>query len=497
MSRELFSRNADLKRLREEGYFVQVVGGALVMRQVPYVDSQRQVRYGTLISSLTLAGDQTCRPDTHVMFFDGDFPCEADGSPMSQISHQNVANTFGNITARYSFSSKPEGGYLDYHHKMSTYASILAGPATVLQPGVTPKVNRMPDDEEESVFNYVETASDRVGIGALTQRFATHRVAIIGTGGTGSYVLDFVAKTPVREILLFDGDEFLTHNAFRAPGAPSIEDLRDAPRKVDYLKSIYSRMHRGISVRPALDASNLDLLQGVTFAFICIDPGEAKRLVVERLEAMARARALRVRGAAHPPAAGHIDAAREEGFRVQRRRNSEWRDDRGLALRRAPHCGALPGPRALRPRAHVSWQRLRVHPVRRRQAQVRGQRVRAAASEGDLHGAARALRVLIGGCAGELPRRDAVVDSAHERAVPAAIQETGAMRLQVVIDRDLCQGHGVCMGEAPDVFLVVERAGDYGQAQLLLDPFPEAMRTQVEAAVRYCPNRALKIVEEP
>lgn len=286
MSRELFSRNADLKRLREEGYFVQVVGGALVMRQVPYVDSQRQVRYGTLVSSLTLAGDQTCRPDTHVMFFDGDFPCEADGSPMRQIAHQNVANTFGNITARHSFSSKPEGGYLDYHHKMSTYASILAGPAAVLQPGVTPKVNRTPDDEEESVFNYVETASDRVGIGALTQRFATHRVAIIGSGGTGSYVLDFVAKTPVREILVFDGDEFLTHNAFRAPGAPSIEELRDAPRKVDYFKSIYSRMHRGISAHPALDASNLDLLQGVTFAFICIDAGDAKRLVVERLEAM-------------------------------------------------------------------------------------------------------------------------------------------------------------------------------------------------------------------
>ena len=70
------------------------------------------------------------------------------------------------------------------------------------------------------------------------------------------------------------------------------------------------------------------------------------------------------------------------------------------------------------------------------------------------------------------------------------------MKLRVLIDRDLCQGHGVCMGEAPEVFLVVERAGDYGQAQVLLDPFAEAMRVQVEAAVRYCPNRALKIVEE-
>ncbi|MDE3063848.1 MAG: ThiF family adenylyltransferase [Acidobacteriota bacterium] len=286
MSRELFSRNADLKRLREEGYFVRVVGGALVMRAVPYVDSQRQVHYGTLVSSLTLAGDQTCRPDTHVVFFDGEFPCEADGSPMRQIAHQNVANTFGSITARYSFSSKPEGGYADYYQKMATYASILSGPAAVLKPGVTAKVHRTPDEEEESVFNYIETASDRVGMGVLTQRFASHRVAIIGIGGTGSYVLDLVAKTPVAQIRLFDGDEFLTHNAFRAPGAPAIEELREAPRKVDYFKGIYARMHRGISAHPALDASNLDLLQGITFAFICIDAGESKRLAVERLEIM-------------------------------------------------------------------------------------------------------------------------------------------------------------------------------------------------------------------
>ncbi|MFX6803863.1 ThiF family adenylyltransferase, partial [Acinetobacter baumannii] len=85
------------------------------------------------------------------------------------------------------------------------------------------------------VFNYVETASDRVGIGVLTERLVNERVAIIGVGGTGGYILDFVAKTPVREIRLFDSDEFLTPNAFRAPGAPSLEELREAPKKVEYL----------------------------------------------------------------------------------------------------------------------------------------------------------------------------------------------------------------------------------------------------------------------
>lgn len=288
MSRELFSRNADLKRLREEGYFVQIVGGFLVMREVPYVDASRKVRMGTLISSLTMAGDQTRRPDTHVMHFDGDFPCRSDGGPIQQISHQSGDFDLGHgLKAKHTFSSKPEGGYTDYFHKMTTYAAILSGPAAVLKPDATPRTFRTPEAEEDSVFNYTETASDRVGIGALTQRLKPEIVAIIGGGGTGSYILDLVAKTPVHEIRVFDDDEFLQHNAFRMPGAASIDELREVPKKVDYLKSVYSRMHRGIVAHAsALDASNLHLLDGVTFAFLSMDAGGEKRLVVEKLEAM-------------------------------------------------------------------------------------------------------------------------------------------------------------------------------------------------------------------
>lgn len=170
---------------------------------------------------------------------------------------------------------------------MTSYANILAGPAAVLKPGTTARSFCAPEPEENSIFNYTETASDRVGIGALTQKLMNECVALIGVGGTGSYVLDFVAKTPVREIRLFDRDEFLQHNAFRAPGAPSLEELREAPKKVEYLKAIYSRMHRGIIAHPVdLDATNIHLLDGVTFAFLCMDAGENKRLVVEKLEAI-------------------------------------------------------------------------------------------------------------------------------------------------------------------------------------------------------------------
>src|SRR5207302_11190786 len=80
-------------------------------------------------------------------------------------------------------------------------------------------------------------------IGALSERLSQETVSIIGVGGTGSYILDFVAKAPVREIRLFDEDEFLQHNAFRAPGAPSLEELREVhpARSEEHTSELQSR----------------------------------------------------------------------------------------------------------------------------------------------------------------------------------------------------------------------------------------------------------------
>lgn len=269
---------------------MRIQGSFLVMLEVPYVDAQRQVRFGTLVSTLDLAGDRTRKPETHVMNWDGDFPCNADGTPLQGISHAAPNTDLGHgLTARYSFSSKPSDlGYADYYAKMATYATIVSGPAAVLQPGISPRVLRSGEEENEaSVFNYLDTASSRAGIGALASKLEEEVVAIIGLGGTGGYILDFVAKTPVKQIRLFDGDDFLSHNAFRAPGAPSLEELRDAPKKVDYLKGIYERMHRSIEAHPVeINADTLGLLDGITFAFLSMDAGEKKRAVVAKLEAL-------------------------------------------------------------------------------------------------------------------------------------------------------------------------------------------------------------------
>ena len=104
-------------------------------------------------------------------------------------------------------------------------------------------------------------------------------------GGSGSYVLDLIAKTPVIEIHLFDGDNFLTHNAFRAPSAPSLDELRAHVKKVHYFRDLYSRMHNNIVAHDYyIDESNVVELNHMNFVFLCMASGRSKKIIVDALE---------------------------------------------------------------------------------------------------------------------------------------------------------------------------------------------------------------------
>ena len=108
------------------------------------------------------------------------------------------------------------------------------------------------------------------------------KIAIVGVGGTGSFVLDFVAKTWVKEIHLFDGDEFLQHNAFRAPGAFAREELSEATNKAVFHGGKYSRMHRGVVAHPVkVDDTNIHQLGDYDTVFICVDGGSVKGKILE------------------------------------------------------------------------------------------------------------------------------------------------------------------------------------------------------------------------
>lgn len=290
MSRRPLSLSPDLKRLRDEEYDLDIRKGYLLVRDVPYVNSKKEVKRGTLVMVLKLAGDIADTPDNHVAYFDGEHPCHADGREIAEIKHGSAPQTLAEgVVVQHSFSAKPqpEGNYRDYYHKVSAYVAMFQGPARQIDPSVTAKTGAPigADEDDTSVFNYIDTASSRSEIVMTTKKLEGKKLAIIGTGGTGAYVLDFVAKTPVAQIHLFDKDGFRQHNAFRAPGAPSLEDLQAKPSKVEYLKGIYEKMHRGIIVHEAfLTQVNVEELRGLDFVFVCIDEGSGKKMIVGKLE---------------------------------------------------------------------------------------------------------------------------------------------------------------------------------------------------------------------
>ena len=107
------------------------------------------------------------------------------------------------------------------------------------------------------------------------------RIAIVGVGGTGSHVLDYLSKTPVGEIHLFDKDVFTSESAKRSPG--TFDDLgSDNPTKSLIHRTRYSDVHpRIVDMNAYVDKSNVSLLANYTTVFLCIDGGGIKRQILE------------------------------------------------------------------------------------------------------------------------------------------------------------------------------------------------------------------------
>ena len=129
-------------------------------------------------------------------------------------------------------------------------------------------------------FKIPNTFEARAAIGPVQDRIREQRIAIIGLGGTGAYVLDLVAKTPVMEIHLLDSDDVNWHNFMRAPGAPTAEEIgsrhKGCLRKVDYYHSKYASLRKGIHPHAVrVDSSSMFAeflsVHPVNYAFVCID----------------------------------------------------------------------------------------------------------------------------------------------------------------------------------------------------------------------------------
>lgn len=291
MLQELVNRNEDLRKLQDAGFEMEMNGGYLVVHHIPYIanlnGSPLVKEDGKLVVKLNLSGNTLNVPFDHTAFFIGMHPCNIDGSPLTGVVNNSNKNNLGNgLIADHYLSNKPAiGNETSYYEKVIRYESIISRPAIHLNNNLTARTFKpIRPDNIDGPFKYIDTMSSRYDIQAINDKLKNEKIAIIGLGGTGAYVLDFVTKTPVKEIHLFDGDVFSTHNAFRAPGAPSFDELCARYTKTEYFAGKYDNMRNGIvSHAEYLTENNIDQLLDYDFVFVCIDNGKARKLIIEFL----------------------------------------------------------------------------------------------------------------------------------------------------------------------------------------------------------------------
>lgn len=290
MSARPIAPSPALARLLRDGYEAEVRGQFLLVHQVPYVDSTATVRRGVIICEHIESAGTLMPPLNHQVWFQGDAPCLPDGSWIAALggSTAPVRMALGDdLVANFQFSNKPDGlgAFAGHVEKILHYVELLEAQARAIDPSADARTGRvLPSTPQQSVFRYADTAAARAGVLAACARLKMRQVHIIGLGGTGAYVLDQVAKTPVEEVHLHDGDVLEQHNAFRAPGAASIAELEERMFKTDYFRRKYDPMHQGIvSHAQYVDAANIGQLAGADFVFVCVDKGAARRLICEYL----------------------------------------------------------------------------------------------------------------------------------------------------------------------------------------------------------------------
>ncbi len=277
----LVSHNDDIRRLVEKGYAVAVDSKCLVVRDIPYLDNGLGLRWGAIVAKLVFTDLEHVVQDDHQIFFAGSVPYGLNGSPIPNLAggltQLSLSADCADVVVERSFSNKPTaaGRFLDFFEKIESYTNIISGPA-IERFDANPYTFRSSDaGPTDEIFKIHDTLTSRAEISELSAKFNQDIVAVIGLGGTGAYLLDFLVKTPVREIRAFDLDQFHVHNAFRSPGKLELAEL--GTPKAEVYRARYENFRHGLKITPKfIDAECAEDLDGVTFAFVCVDKGSSR-----------------------------------------------------------------------------------------------------------------------------------------------------------------------------------------------------------------------------
>jgi len=276
-------RDSLLAFARQEGFRVTEGADRVTLEGVPCLLEHGEVGHCTIEKSFDPANEaptNTIGDVCHairILFPSGTVPrvCQANGNP--------IGNEIGaapqddppwvNVSIRRGGPASPENDETVWH-VVHRYAKQIIGAVKERERHQTHS------PVTHDVFRIPNTFEGRAGVGPMQERIRDQSVAIIGLGGTGSYVLDLLAKTPVAAIHLCDDDEMNWHNFMRAPGAPTRDEIDSqhnaAPKKVNYYYGKYASFRKGIHphairVGTATEFNAFLAEHPIDFAFVSID----------------------------------------------------------------------------------------------------------------------------------------------------------------------------------------------------------------------------------
>ena len=295
MSSRLAAPDGSLERLGAAGRSFALRDNYLVMA-VPYVNAAGELRRGYLADPLNITnGTDIGLPANHQMYFIGNDPCGIDGRSLLDVlgGGPNSTLIFGDHRSSFYYSHKlQENGvnrdYRSLDEKFQQYYRVIAAPAIYLHPEAEGDfLNVDFEADMETPFNFPDTHSAHAELNELNRPLTKLRIGIIGLGGTGAYVLDFLAKTPVKSITLFDDDDFVIKNSFRSPGSTKHTDF--GKKKVDLYVERYSTFRMDVRKEVArISTENPGSIADCDFVFVCVDKGTSRDAVVRLLNSLGK-----------------------------------------------------------------------------------------------------------------------------------------------------------------------------------------------------------------
>lgn len=285
MCQKQISPSALLGLLKEKGIIAKWVNNYLVIANVPYVNKEKIIKNGVLIDTKVHSNMPLNNGNGHIMHFSGEFPCNIEGKELEgiRLGVEKIKICEGLITD-FTFSTKVRGvGYNNYVDKIVNYYRIISSQANAL--GSIEKHDfEYVEDKHITSLQYEDMNSSRANIRHVSKKLYNQKIAIVGVGGTGSFILDHLSKCDVSSIHIIDDDILKIHNAFRIPGAVKESVFSENILKVNYLQNVYNVINKNIKILPEkISEINVNILDDMDMIFVCIDGGKLKEYLINYL----------------------------------------------------------------------------------------------------------------------------------------------------------------------------------------------------------------------